>query len=76
MKSIQSKYFGAAPILIGQSIFSVIDIINGIEELPTIPIDQKEWLELAFEIAAAVERKFAGVEPFEAEWSIDSEWMN
>jgi hypothetical protein len=54
----------------------VIDIINGIEELPTIPIDQKKWLELAFEIAAAVERKFAGVEPFEAEWSIDSEWMN
>lgn len=43
--NIRPKIFDAAAVLIGNGIFTVPEVINGIKDLPDDPVDQKKWLE-------------------------------
>ena len=78
--NIRPKIFDAAATLIGEQIFSVPEVINGIKDLPDDPVDQKKWLELKLSNAAQAEQKLIsdyiaqgpGQEDQGPEWSKDT----
>ena len=79
-KNIRPKIFDASATLIGQGIFSVPEIMNGIKDLPSDPVDQKKWLEAKLMAAQQAEQKLVsdyvkqgpGPEPEGPDWSEDT----
>ena len=55
--NIRPKIFDASATLIGQGIFSVPEVMNGIKDLPDDPIGQKKWLEKIVTNAMLAEKK-------------------
>jgi hypothetical protein len=78
--SIRPKIFDASAALIGQGIFSVPEVMNGIKDFPDDPADQKRWLQIKLGSVAQAEKKLVsdyisqgpGPEPDGPEWSLDN----
>jgi hypothetical protein len=78
--NIRPKIFDASASLIGQGIFSVPEVMNGIKDLPDDPLGQKKWLEQKLASTAMAEKKIVsdyiaqgpGQEPQEPAWSPDN----
>src|ERR1035437_431805 len=78
--TIRPKIFDASAALIGQGIFSVPEVMNGIKDLPDDPLGQKKWLEQKLSGVAMAEKKMVsdyigqgpGQEPEGPEWSPDN----
>jgi hypothetical protein len=78
--NIRPKIFDASAALIGQGIFSVPDVMNGIKDLPDDPLGQKKWLEQKLSGTMMAEKKLVsdyigqgpGPEPQGPEWSPDN----
>jgi hypothetical protein len=78
--NIRPKIFDASASLIGQGIFSVPEVMNGIKDLPDDPLGQKKWLEQKLAGAATAEKKLVsdyvaqgpGQEPDGPAWSPDN----
>jgi hypothetical protein len=78
--NIRPKIFDAAATLIGEGIFSVPEVVNGIKDLPDDPVDQKKWLEMKLVGASQAEKKLIsdymaqgpGPEETGPEWSADN----
>ena len=79
-KNIRPKIFDASATLIGQGIFSVPEVMNGIKDLPDDPLGQKKWLETKLSGVMMAEKKLIsdyiaqgpGQEPEGPEWSQDT----
>ena len=78
--NIRPKIFDASATLIGQGIFSVPEVMNGIKDLPDEPLGQKKWLEQKLAGTMMAEKKLIsdyiaqgpGQEPEGPEWSMDN----
>ena len=78
--NIRPKVFDASATLIGQGIFSVPEVMNGIKDLPDDPLGQKKWLEQKLSGVAMAEKKLVsdyigqgpGPEPQGPDWSPDN----
>lgn len=80
-KNIRPKIFDASSVLIGQGIFTVPEVMNGIKDLPEDPLDQKKWLQQKLQGTMLAEKKLIhdyiaqgpqAQEPQGPEWSEDS----
>ena len=79
-KNIRPKIFDASATLIGQGIFSVPEVMNGIKDLPDDPLGQKKWLEQKLAGVMMAEKKLVsdyiaqgpGAEPQGPDWSEDN----
>lgn len=78
--NVRPKIFDASASLIGQGIFSVPEVMNGIKDLPDDPLGQKKWIEKKLSDAMMAEKKMVsdyigqgpGQEPEGPEWSMDN----
>ena len=78
--NIRPKIFDASAALIGQGIFSVPEVMNGIKDLPDDPLGQKKWLEQKLAGVMMAEKKLVsdyiaqgpGEEPQGPDWSEDT----
>ena len=78
--NVRPKIFDASAALIGQGIFSVPEVMNGIKDLPDDPLGQKKWLEQKLSSTMMAEKKLVsdyiaqgpGQEPEGPEWSMDN----
>ena len=78
--NIRPKIFDASAALIGQGIFSVPEVMNGIKDLPDDPLGQKKWLEQKLAGVMMAEKKLVsdyiaqgpGAEPQGPDWSEDT----
>src|ERR1017187_6903233 len=78
--NVRPKIFDASAALIGQGIFSVPEVMNGIKDLPDDPLGQKKWLEQNLSGTMMAEKKLVsdyiaqgpGPEPQGPEWSPDN----
>jgi hypothetical protein len=79
-KNIRPKIFDASATLIGQGIFTVPEVMNGIKDLPEEPLGQKKWLQQKLTEAMLAEKKLIHdyiaqgpqQQPDQSEWSQDS----
>lgn len=78
--NVRPKIFDASAALIGQGIFSVPEVMNGIKDLPDDPLGQKKWIEKKLSDTMLAEKKMVsdyigqgpGQEPEGPEWSPDN----
>jgi hypothetical protein len=78
--NVRPKIFDASAALIGQGIFSVPEVMNGIKDLPDDPLGQKKWIEKKLSDAMMAEKKLIsdyigqgpGPEPQGPDWSEDT----
>ena len=56
-KNIRPKIFDASAALIGEGIFTVPEVMNGIKDLPEEPLEQKKWLQQKLQGTMLAEKK-------------------
>jgi hypothetical protein len=78
--NIRPKIFDASADLIGEKIFTVPEVMNGIKDLPDDPLDQKKWLQQKIMASVLAEKKLVHdyiaqgpqQQPDDSQWSPDS----